>query len=464
MSGREFTVGVLGTGETARALATLEVMLLAAPMPTAYSYRNKTQWQGLVEYRAARGRRPAHRGRSGRARDLACLGCRDAGRVDVRLDGAGRAQMLEVNPLAGLTPGYSDLPIMAELCGMAYDTLIARDSPLRRWRGSMRPRIALLHDAQAAEGRTDSSDTLAGGRAIAARWQLGYETTTVPVGLDLAALERALHALEPAAIVNLVESLDGRGQLRARRAGLARVAAACRSRVARPNALGVTSDKLAAKTLLGAAGIATPRGVRSPRPAPSAVDRESRARACVARHRRSSVVGGDRVPASAWRRAARNSAAAGSRSDSSPGRELQRGRHRGAERAARVAGRRDSLRGLSCQPSPPSSATPRSGTRDSFEYRNTVRSFAVEPELAARAQRLALVCWQLFALDGYARVDFRVDAQRHAVRARDQRQSLLVARCRLRGGARASGHRLRRGDRLADGRRAAARGTARRAT
>ena len=33
----------------------------------------------------------------------------------------------------------------------------------------------------------------------------------------------------------------------------------------------------------------------------------------------------------------------------------------------------------------------------------------VEPELAARAQRLALACWQLFALDGYARVDFRVD-------------------------------------------------------
>jgi D-alanine-D-alanine ligase len=33
----------------------------------------------------------------------------------------------------------------------------------------------------------------------------------------------------------------------------------------------------------------------------------------------------------------------------------------------------------------------------------------VEPGLAARAQRLALACWQLFALDGCARVDFRVD-------------------------------------------------------
>ena len=53
-----------------------------------------------------------------------CLGCRDAGRVDVRLDGAGRAQMLEVNPLAGLQPGYSDLPNMAEMAGMRYTALI----------------------------------------------------------------------------------------------------------------------------------------------------------------------------------------------------------------------------------------------------------------------------------------------------------------------------------------------------
>ena len=53
-----------------------------------------------------------------------CLGCRDAGRVDVRLDGAGNPQMLEVNPLAGLTPEHSDLPIMAALVGLDFETLI----------------------------------------------------------------------------------------------------------------------------------------------------------------------------------------------------------------------------------------------------------------------------------------------------------------------------------------------------
>jgi D-alanine-D-alanine ligase len=40
-----------------------------------------------------------------------------------------------------------------------------------------------------------------------------------------------------------------------------------------------------------------------------------------------------------------------------------------------------------------------------------VRSFAVEPELAARLGGIARDCWQLFGLAGYARVDYRVDSR-----------------------------------------------------
>lgn len=124
LPGREFTVGLLGTGSAARPLATLEVVLLERADTGVYSYRNKTQWEGLVDYRLLE---------PGPLRDevegvaLAtwrCLGCRDAGRVDVRLDADGRAQMLEVNPLAGLMPGYSDLPLMAERVGLSYRSLI----------------------------------------------------------------------------------------------------------------------------------------------------------------------------------------------------------------------------------------------------------------------------------------------------------------------------------------------------
>jgi D-alanine-D-alanine ligase len=124
LSGREFTVGILGMGGEARALATLEVVLRAGAADGSYSYRNKTQWRDLVEYRMLE---PGDLRREVEDVALAtwrCLGCRDAGRVDVRLDGAGRPQMLEVNPLAGLTPGYSDLPMMAEKIGMDYTTLI----------------------------------------------------------------------------------------------------------------------------------------------------------------------------------------------------------------------------------------------------------------------------------------------------------------------------------------------------
>ena len=124
LSGREFTVGILGTGSEARALGTLEVVLLEGADAGVYSYRNKTQWENIVRYGLLE-QGPLRR----EVEDVAlatwrCLGCRDAGRVDVRLDGRGRPQMLEVNPLAGLAPGYSDLPNMAEMAGMSYRALI----------------------------------------------------------------------------------------------------------------------------------------------------------------------------------------------------------------------------------------------------------------------------------------------------------------------------------------------------
>jgi D-alanine-D-alanine ligase len=124
LSGREFTVGILGTGGSARALGTLEVVLLKGADQGVYSYRNKTQWESIVEYGLLE-QGPLRAEVEGVAlATWRCMGCRDAGRVDVRLDAAGRAQMLEVNPLAGLAPGYSDLPNMAAMAGMSYGALI----------------------------------------------------------------------------------------------------------------------------------------------------------------------------------------------------------------------------------------------------------------------------------------------------------------------------------------------------
>jgi D-alanine-D-alanine ligase len=54
------------------------------------------------------------------------LGCRDGGRVDLRADANGLPHFLEVNPLAGLNPVVSDLPILCTLKGMSYQELISQ--------------------------------------------------------------------------------------------------------------------------------------------------------------------------------------------------------------------------------------------------------------------------------------------------------------------------------------------------
>jgi len=54
------------------------------------------------------------------------LGCRDVARVDLRLDSEGFPWVIEVSPLPGLTPSYSDIVMIAEASGMSYRDLIAR--------------------------------------------------------------------------------------------------------------------------------------------------------------------------------------------------------------------------------------------------------------------------------------------------------------------------------------------------
>jgi D-alanine-D-alanine ligase len=125
LPGREFTVGILETGSLARPLATLEVVLRERADAKVYSYRNKAEWRELVDYRLLATGSLREEVEALALATWRCLGCRDAGRVDVRLDERGRPQLIEVNPLAGLMPGHSDLPIMAELVGLDYRSLIA---------------------------------------------------------------------------------------------------------------------------------------------------------------------------------------------------------------------------------------------------------------------------------------------------------------------------------------------------
>lgn len=123
LPGREFTVGVLGCGAEARVMGCMEIILLANSDPEVYSYRNKEICEEVVEYRLATD--PCAQAAMQTAlRAYRALNCRDGGRVDLRCDGAGRPQFIEVNPLAGLHPQHSDLCILATKVGMSYLELI----------------------------------------------------------------------------------------------------------------------------------------------------------------------------------------------------------------------------------------------------------------------------------------------------------------------------------------------------
>lgn len=54
------------------------------------------------------------------------LGCKDVSRVDFRLDQAegGRPYILEINPLPGLNPIYSDICVQAKAAGWRYERLV----------------------------------------------------------------------------------------------------------------------------------------------------------------------------------------------------------------------------------------------------------------------------------------------------------------------------------------------------
>jgi D-alanine-D-alanine ligase len=126
LTGREFTVGILGTGSNARVIGTMEIVLRPEAEQGVYSYANKENSEELVEYRFIR---PEADPEVAAAEQISIaawceLNGRDGGRVDIRSDGSGRPQFLEVNPLAGLHPSHSDLPMLATAFGMTYAELI----------------------------------------------------------------------------------------------------------------------------------------------------------------------------------------------------------------------------------------------------------------------------------------------------------------------------------------------------
>jgi D-alanine-D-alanine ligase len=124
LSGMEVTVGILGNGD-ARVLGCMEIEFLPSS-DGFYSYHTKQNYLQQVRYHIPP-RLPADRIaeiQHTAMQTYRLTGCRDFGRVDLRMNAENRPSILEINPLAGLNPVSSDLVILAQAEGISYHKLI----------------------------------------------------------------------------------------------------------------------------------------------------------------------------------------------------------------------------------------------------------------------------------------------------------------------------------------------------
>jgi D-alanine-D-alanine ligase len=123
LPGREFTVGIVGNGEGARVLGVCEILLKEHAEANVYSLHNKELCEDLVIYAPADDAEARLAG-SRALEAYRALECRDAARIDFRSNAEGEPYFLEANPLAGLNPRHSDLPILATQNGVDFVALI----------------------------------------------------------------------------------------------------------------------------------------------------------------------------------------------------------------------------------------------------------------------------------------------------------------------------------------------------
>jgi D-alanine-D-alanine ligase len=126
--GPELTVGITGDGHEAELLGVMEIAPRQGPIEEfVYSVEVKRESEAadyLVPPRLA----PELVAQAAAAalRAYRALGCRDVGRVDLRLGADGVPQFLELNALPGLKPAWSDIVLLAERTGTSYEQLLGR--------------------------------------------------------------------------------------------------------------------------------------------------------------------------------------------------------------------------------------------------------------------------------------------------------------------------------------------------
>lgn len=124
--GREITVGVLGNSP-AKIMGLMEIKMKGGDEDNfIYCLETKRDWLKKVEYIIPpRIEKKLHYALSHNALTaFREFGCRDVARIDFRIGRDNQPYLIDINPLPGLTPGYSDLVIMTQMSGINYSQLI----------------------------------------------------------------------------------------------------------------------------------------------------------------------------------------------------------------------------------------------------------------------------------------------------------------------------------------------------
>ena len=135
LTGREFTVALLGNDGDLKVLPVVEIRFdsLPAGVNPIYSYEAKWVWDTLdnpIDVHECPAKIDADLER--RIKEVCIsafrvLKCRDWSRIDVRLDEHGVPNIIELNPLPGILPNpeeHSCFPQAARAAGMDYSTMI----------------------------------------------------------------------------------------------------------------------------------------------------------------------------------------------------------------------------------------------------------------------------------------------------------------------------------------------------
>jgi D-alanine-D-alanine ligase len=130
LPGREYTVGILGNGRNARVLGVTSRIEAVAVSDGSQKERWTDQAVEPIQKGPLRDQLEDLALRAYRA-----VECKDAGRLDTRLDKDGKPHLLEINALMGLRPKSSALPIIARQAGLSYPQLIGEilQHALKRW-------------------------------------------------------------------------------------------------------------------------------------------------------------------------------------------------------------------------------------------------------------------------------------------------------------------------------------------